>query len=132
MARSHSHLGGFLTLALVTGIIIASTSVSAAASFAGKQLVAPSTEYILQYGYPINGLGETYGPDTGKSGYPSPDLQLAENREGVLGYIRFSDIYDHVPDVTSGKTGRYINLYLQDGCTVIGSFFVSPGYSVDF
>ena len=42
-------------------------------------------------------------------------------------YIRFSDIYDYTPEPDNENVGRYINMYLQDGSTIIGSFYVSSG-----
>ena len=118
---------GFLILALITGIIVTSATITQATPRSTTQLKVPSIQQILKSGYPTNARGETYGPDTHADGQARPDLQLACSQDGTAGYIRFSDIYDYTPEPDNENVGRYINMYLQDGSTIIGSFYVSSG-----
>ena len=121
------HLKGFLIIALITGIIVTSATITQATPRSTTQLKVPSIQQILKSGYPTNARGETDGPDTHADGQARPDLQLACNQDGTAGYIRFSDIYDYTPEPDNENVGRYINMYLQDGSTIIGSFYVSSG-----
>ncbi len=91
-----------------------------------SSLVIPTQEEILENGYPINERGETYGPDV-KNYLKEPDLMLAVNSEGVVGYIRVSDL--NGPDLkTPEEAVQYfgeeicVNMFLQDGVTKIGEF----------
>lgn len=123
-----------LGFSLVASIIIMSSIISEAKTSVEDsiELQKPTVQQVLKYGYPVNAFRETYGPDTHIDGHVRPDLQLACNRDGVEGYIRFSDIDQHVSySSTSENTGYNINMYLQDGRTVIGSFYVSPGMVVN-
>lgn len=86
-----------------------------------------------QAGYAVNGNGETYGNylEALEIGYEA-DLILAEGENGVLGYVRASDLDDTVesPDEVQSSNGdRYIPLYSEDGVTVIGSYFVGDAAS---
>lgn len=88
----------------------------------------PTIDEVLKNGYPINANGETYGKSYGNSVLESPDLELAENEQGVIGYVRMSetDGVDSPEDVVNYKAcGHYVNMYLEDGVTVIGKFYVS-------
>lgn len=118
------------TLALLT---IATLLVVLAFNQLGRQanrLDIPTTECIEQEGYPVNENGETYGPQI-KNTLESPDLILAENAEGVKGYIRAAEI-DYTPQ-TPDEAGaiskscyeQYYNMYLQDGKTIVGKFWVT-------
>lgn len=88
----------------------------------------PTLDEVLENGYPMNENGEIYGKSYGNSVLESPDLELAENEQGVIGYVRMSetDGVDAPEDVVNYKAcGRYVNMYLEDGVTVIGKFYVS-------
>ena len=79
--------------------------------------------------YPINENGESYGPDFKDQSMEPPDLQLAVNEEGIVGYIRTSEIPGgkiSSPEEAAEYTPHngYINLYEKDGKTVIGKFFI--------
>ena len=95
-----------------------------------NRLDIPTAKYIEQEGYPVNENGETYGPQI-KSILESPDLILTENAEGIKGYIRAAEI-DYTPQ-TPDEAGtiskscyeQYYNMYLQDGKTVVGQFWVT-------
>ncbi|WIV11777.1 M56 family metallopeptidase [Proteiniborus sp. MB09-C3] len=96
------------------------------------KLDVPSIEEITLNGYPVNEFGETYGPDIYDSILPEPDLILAEGVNGVKGYVKASDLSPEVKSIEEAlaynkqhKGGRYIPLYLQDGKTIIGEFYIS-------
>ena len=85
----------------------------------------PTVEEVMMNGYPLNGNGETYGPDVKEYLY-SPDLILVCNDEGKYGYVRKTDM-DWAPSspedlTTSNRTTRVLKMYLEDGVTVIGLF----------
>lgn len=94
------------------------------------RLDIPAADEVRLYGYPVNENGETYGPelpDEASTGN-MPDLLLAENQDGVKGYVRNSEVSGdesgHIPQPT-GEAGSFtfpadVNLYLQDGKTVVG------------
>ncbi len=105
------------------------------------RLDIPAADEVRLYGYPVNENGETYGPelpDEASTG-SMPDLILAENQDGVKGYVRESeasgkdyvgesgasgDESGHIPQ-TPGEAGSFaspadVNLYLQDGKTIVG------------
>ncbi|WP_409969893.1 M56 family metallopeptidase [Bengtsoniella intestinalis] len=97
-------------------------------------LVIPTVEDILANGYPVNENGETYGQAVKDSNLETPDLQLAQNADGVKGYIRESETpgaWVSTPEEaadymeTAQTEPSTINLYLHDGVTVIGQFEVS-------
>ena len=83
----------------------------------------PTAEEIRENGYPVNEFGQTYGPNF--EGV-EPDLTLAIGKDGVLGYVRLSEIEDGCPQTpeealkSMQRRKETINLYLQDGVTVIG------------
>jgi len=92
-------------------------------------LKVPKIEDIQKGGYPINDTGETYGGDIKEWENIEPDLILAENAEGVKGYIRASELeqnYIVTPEeaVAYESVGFYVAMYLQDGETKIGEFYV--------
>ena len=88
-------------------------------------LTIPDKEEILKNGYPINKYGETYGPDIWEWDY-SPDLLLVQNEEGILGYIRVSELENNPPkspnDLDKYEQVCTLNMYLEDGITIIGEF----------
>lgn len=94
-------------------------------------LIIPSIEEIKKDGYPRNEFGETYGPDKfyEKNSIEEPDLALVENHEGVIGYIRLSDLNPEVHSVEEAleynkEPKNELNIYLHDGKTCIGKFIL--------
>lgn len=105
---------------------------------AGGLMVATASAGILRSRaqdpaptYAHNSSGLTYGSglDATKPGN-QPDLTQAYGDNGVLGYVRTTDL--NPPDVKNptaaaalaraGVAGRDVPLYAQDGKTVIGRF----------
>lgn len=89
--------------------------------------------------YETNENGETFGNKNQADiiGYEA-DLILAEGESGVVGYIRATDLNGTADSPISaanemqarqseGLGGYYIPLYLEDGTTVVGRFFVADG-----
>ncbi len=95
-----------------------------------QQLIIPNISEIKENGYPLNENGESYGPDIKDWTDLKPDLVLAENKYGVKGYIKVSELQKYDP-VSLEEAKNYqkktirVNLYLQDGETIIGSFCIS-------
>lgn len=89
-------------------------------------LKIPSPEYVQEFGYPVNESGETYGPVV--DNIAEPDLTLAINPDGVPGYVRISDLDEDLPSTPeeaanyNSEQKDHLNLYLEDGHTVIGIF----------
>lgn len=103
-----------------------------------QEIHIPTLSDVGELGYPLNENGETYGPickntpTSVNETSNTPDLQLVENENGLVGYIRQSE----VPGATVNSLEEafaytpqecYINMYLHDGTTVIGEFFISNG-----
>lgn len=128
---------------LLTAAVLLASGISLTAYAAGmrnagpkQELHIPSLEDELRYGYPKNEAGETYGLTYGDAMPEAPDLELAENADGVIGYVRASETPgaqvttpEEAVAYMNGRTGDgcYVNLYLQDGATVIGQFWVDSG-----
>lgn len=91
-----------------------------------EQLVVPTHAEIRANGYPVNELGETYGqfPDFMDE---EPDLILVGDEHGnYFGYMRNSECKS--PNITCPEEAvdpangvAQVNLYLQDGVTVVGT-----------
>ena len=75
-------IGLLLFVLIVTLVIIIGVSHSSK-----YHLEIPTAEYIEKNGYPTNRNGETYGPQI-KDTLDSPDLILAENSDGLKGYVK--------------------------------------------
>lgn len=95
-------------------------------------LSIPSFAEVAETGYPTNESGETYGPDLKESSLTPPALVLVKNEDGLFGYIRESEIGGAsvtTPEEAARYTphDHYINMYSEDGKTIIGQFFVSKG-----
>ncbi len=99
-------------------------------------LAVPTTKELLEHGYPVNALGETYGPYV--PWLPDPDLGLAQGKDGVIGYLRQSEL-DEVTGVGQVHSAEeavawteYVRqrgpvevpLYKEDGVTVVGGFVI--------
>lgn len=97
------------------------------------QIHIPTLEEVRANGYPTNEKGETYGPDFRELDIESPDLELVIAENGAYGYIRASEI-PGASVSTPEEAAEYmanpylyphdINVYLQDGTTVVGTFHV--------
>lgn len=104
--------------------------------FIQKEMVRYTAECTLsvkdaqEFVYPMNSNGETYGPDVKENVDPDrdPDLILACNKEGVIGYIRNEDLEGGAASLEEAKNWKSrsytIPMYLEDGCTEIGLFEV--------
>ena len=123
-------------LAVVVAVVMVLCLATAFSAFGSNDVPAvkvyvPTQEEVLKNGYPVNENGETFGPNV-KDLLISPDLELAVNDEGLVGYVR--------PDETAGSTvsspeeaaaymaegphDQFVNMYTEDGQTVVGKFFV--------
>lgn len=93
-----------------------------------KSIIVPSVDDIRMSGYPVNEIGWTYGPDIkdNTDTESEPDLILVCNEFGVLGYIRKVDVDAGARTLEEAKErkgdGYSVNMYLEDGCTVVGTF----------
>ncbi len=112
----------FLCSLLCSVVLIACLSLSANSFF----LDIPSQSDVSINGYPVNENGESYGPDI-KNSETSPDLILVQSGD-VLGYVKASDLNDNVDSladaISSKPVSKTIPIYLEDGTTVIGEFYV--------
>lgn len=100
------------------------------------ELIVPSVESVLCDGYPKNDLGQTFGPNIGAETaddiYPLPDLLLAENQFGVIGYVKTEDLnrdpetISAAIELTENSVTEEIPMYLHDGVTIVGTFLISP------
>lgn len=126
------HFKKIICLLLFLGIIVSIGTISTRAyrliSYNGdtEALDIPSKESIYENGYPINERGETYGPDLSEW-TDSPDLILVQNRDGIVGYIRKSDLNGpYFDDPTEAafyqQKLQCIDIFMQDGVTKIGEF----------
>lgn len=95
-----------------------------------REIVIPTLEEVLNNGYPINARGETYGPAF-REVLVSPDLELAQNEEGILGYIRQAEVPGASVSTLEEAAAYscpdtfYMNMYAEDGITIIGQFYVN-------
>lgn len=99
-------------------------------------LIIPSIDSVLLNGYPTNNAGQTYEPNIGTETddgvFPSPDLLLAENQFGVVGYVKTTDLVitpesiSSAIEMTKNAGPVEIPMYLHDGVTRIGTFVLSP------
>lgn len=77
----------------------------------------------------INANGETYGKDDYDS-LQCPDLILAINEEGTIGYVKKTDLsQDYLDsldavllDMNTTPSEKKIPMYTYDGTTIIGEF----------
>ncbi len=86
--------------------------------------------------FPVNEVGQTYGSaldaniPEGFSGTTEemkvfyPDLILAQNTEGIEGYITLDDFFGEdppSPEAAAPRTLDGVTLYAQDGKTILGT-----------
>lgn len=80
--------------------------------------------------YPKNENGESYGPEIYSNTRPEfvPDLILAQNEDGIVGYIKRSDIDGGaatLEEALNWVPKEYtVPMYTEDGVTVIGEFHI--------
>lgn len=84
--------------------------------------------HVSQDGYLVNDMGQSYGPDV-KESSKEPDLILVESDDGTLGYVKREDLsgpnYKTPEEALLHQThGRYIVVYLSDGKTKVGKFYI--------
>lgn len=93
-----------------------------------SKLDIPTIDTIKESGYPINEFGQTYGPVL-KSDIDEPELMLVENDDGKLGYILDDSTMLSTPEEAKSyqSKGYYVDMYLQDGRTKIGEFYINKG-----
>lgn len=114
-----------LIFLIISFLII--TSLLPVYALENQRIAIPSIEAVQNDGYPKNTKGQTYGPNTGDVDIV-PDLILARNQDGILGYIKAED-FNKVPasieealEITKNTHIREIPMYLHDGVAQIGTF----------
>lgn len=90
------------------------------------QSVAPTSEILgAPVEYPVNDAGETYGSPVDGS---VPDLIAARSDDGVIGYVRVSEL-DQQRNLAKSTTNPdavfAVDVYESDGVTVVGSLVVT-------
>ncbi|KMY50216.1 hypothetical protein AC625_12495 [Peribacillus loiseleuriae] len=90
-----------------------------------SDLVIPTKDSIISDGYPTNENGQTYGPNMENLMLVEPDLMLAEGVNGVLGYIYQPEGISSPSELDAYNKSfkESTPLYLQDGKTIIGTFY---------
>lgn len=90
-----------------------------------SDLVIPTKDSIISDGYPTNKNGQTYGPNMENLMLVEPDLMLAEGANGVLGYIYQPEAISSPSELDEYNKSfkESTPLYLQDGKTIIGTFY---------
>lgn len=101
-----------------------------------KRMIPPQETLPPNPKYPRNESGETYGSRAGNSPFEKgPDLIKAEGVNGVIGYVRYTELNGEEPKTpeealalqAKGTAGRVVNLYESDGKTIIDKFFIGKG-----
>lgn len=121
-----------LIAAALLGLVLAFGGASAVTGAqAGSRSTERPTATATESPYPVNANGETFGSGFG-AWDGGPDLIVAYGDDGELGYVRAEDLEDPQPSSVDealelNKIGpRVINLYAEDGTTIIGRFTVGP------
>ena len=119
-----------LIAAALLGSVVAFSGASAVAGADnGNRSAEPDTTTVTAAPYKVNANGETYGSGIGYSDVP-PDLVLAHGDDGQIGYVKSKDLEDPLPSSVddalelNNSGPRVINLYADDGVTVIGKFTI--------
>lgn len=113
---------------IILGMLVGSMAF-ASVNYMLDQSKAPSPDY------PINEFGETYGSALDAKGQEKePDLIKAIGVDGTIGYVRATDLIGKAPnspeealEQQAKATETVINLYKNDGRTIIGKFIMKPG-----
>ena len=127
-----------LTIAVAVVMVLCLTMAFGASGISdvpADKVYIPTQEEVLKNGYPVNENGETFGPYVNDI-LDSPDLVLAVNDEGVVGYVRpdeadgakVSSPEEAAAYMASGPHDQLVNMYTEDGQTVIGKFFVGSNH----
>ena len=100
-------------------------------------LKVPTVAELIEHGYPVNDRGETYGPCGFEEWLGYPDLGLALGKNGVHGYIRYSEAAE--VDGSNVRTleealawNEYVRqrgpveipIYKEDGETIVDWFVI--------
>ncbi|MEY9975814.1 hypothetical protein [Lysinibacillus sp. RC79] len=90
-----------------------------------SDLVIPTKDSIISNGYPMNENGQTYGPNIGNIMQVEPDLMLVKDENGVLGYIYPPEGISSPSELDEYNKSfkKSTPIYLQDGETIIGTFY---------
>ena len=76
------------------------------------ELAIPSKESIKNNDYPINEDGQSYGLDMRNIISDSPDLILAEGKNGVIGYKSYNSKITSPDDLKEMLWPKRMNLFL--------------------
>ena len=102
-------------------------------------LAVPTVAELIAHGYPVNARGETYGPGGKYTDWlGQPDLELAMGKNGVEGYIRYTELQEasgagrvHSPEEALAwneyvlqRGPAEIPVYKEDGETVVDWFVI--------
>lgn len=102
-------------------------------------LAVPTVAELIEHGYPVNARGETYGPGGQYADWlGQPDLELARGKNGVEGYIRYTEFQEatgagrvHSPEEALAwneyvreRGPVEIPVYREDGETVVDWFVI--------
>ncbi|WP_028391077.1 hypothetical protein [Bacillus cihuensis] len=116
-----------LTLAstILLSILVACQSIKEQSIKDTSDLVIPTKDSIIRDGYPTNENWQTYGPNMEKLMLVEPDLMLAEGANGLLGYIYQPEGISSPSELDEYNKSFKVSipLYLQDGKTIIGTFY---------
>lgn len=103
------------------------------------ELAVPTVAELIEHGYPVNARGETYGPGGQYTDWlGQPDLELAMGKNGVEGYIRYTEFQEasgagrvHSPEEALAwneyvrqRGPAEIPVYKEDGETVVDWFVI--------
>ena len=97
---------------------------------ASRSLVVPSVSEVKKNGYPVNSQGMTYGPNIGDD-HLEPDLILVENEDGIIGYVKDSDLMGTEPTLEEVVEQQLpdidpVPMYTQD-LEPLGAYFTEGG-----
>jgi hypothetical protein len=113
-------------------IVLAGIMVGVCAYAGAEKLLPQENKTIINTHFPRNATGETYGSARDVSPYEkTPDLIEAMGINGKIGYIRLNELNGEDPKTPeealskqANDIGREINVYKNDGKTVIDKFII--------
>jgi hypothetical protein len=119
-----------LFLGIVIGIIFFSSTL---ANIENDDLALVKVEY------PVNKSGQTYGSSADARSYEEePDLISAIGEGNIEGYVKKEDLQQPTPEnpeeaiaMMENEESKEIPLYDVDGETIIGTFTIEVGESVE-
>ncbi|WP_028391009.1 hypothetical protein [Bacillus cihuensis] len=114
-----------LASTILLSMLVACQSIKEQSIKDTSDLVIPTKDSIISDGYPTNENGQTYGPNMANLMLVEPDLMLAEDENGVLGYIYQAEGMSSPSELDEYNKSfkESTPLYLQDGKTLIGTFY---------